>query len=58
MNGEFKIPAQGGEDKYEKFYNAITSYLPTAGHHNVLNSMIDEYWRAYSGAITNATPPK
>jgi len=58
VNGHFEIPEQGGEGKYEKFYNAITSYLPTAGHDNILNSMTDEYWRAYSGAITNAAPPK
>jgi hypothetical protein len=59
VNGEFQIPEQGGhQDKYQKFYNAVTSFLPTAGHDNVLNSMADEYWRAYSGAITNAVPPK
>jgi hypothetical protein len=44
--------------EYKFFYNAITSYLPTVGHDNVLNSMTDEYWRAYSGAITNSAPPK
>jgi hypothetical protein len=58
VNGEFQIPEQGGKPDYRGFYNAITSYLPTAGHDNVLNSMTDEYWRAYSGAITNAAPPK
>ena len=59
VNGEFQIPEQGGEkDDYRIFYNAITSYLPTVGDDNILNSMTDEYWRAYSGAITNATPPK
>jgi len=52
-------PEQGSKpEEYSAFYNTITSYLPTAGHDNVLNSMTDEYWRAYSGAITNATPPK
>jgi hypothetical protein len=55
-NGKFQIPQN--DDAYRGFYNAITSYLPTAGHDNVLNSMSDEYWRAYSGAITNAAPPK
>jgi hypothetical protein len=55
-NGEFVVPPKA--DVYRVFYNAITSYLPTAGHDNVLNSMSDEYWRAYSGAITNAAPPK
>jgi hypothetical protein len=58
VNGQFVIPEHGGDDKYEKFYNAITSYLPTAGHDNVLNTMTDEYWRAYSGAIANAVPPE
>jgi hypothetical protein len=58
VDGEFQIPKQGGEDWYRRFYNDITSYLPTAGHDNVLNTMADEYWRAYSGAITNAEPPK
>jgi hypothetical protein len=58
VNGRFDIPPQGGEGKYAKFYSDVTSYLTTVGHDNVLNSMTDEYWRAYSGAITNATPPK
>jgi hypothetical protein len=54
-DGQFQIPSNA--DAYRAFYNAITSYLPTAGHDNVLNTMSDEYWRAYSGAITNAAPP-
>jgi hypothetical protein len=58
VNGEFIIPEQSGDDEYPDFYDDITSYLPTAGHDNVLNSMTDEYWRAYSGAITNAAPPQ
>jgi hypothetical protein len=58
VNGDFQIPKQGGEDWYRRFYNDVTSYLPTAGHDNVLSSMSEEYWRAYSGAITNAAPPK
>ena len=59
VNGKFMIPDQGEKPvEYSTFYNAITSYLPTVGHDNVLNSMTDEYWRAYSGAITNAAPPK
>jgi hypothetical protein len=59
VDGEFVVPDQDLKPgDYRKFYNAITSYLPTAGHDNVLNSMTDEYWRAYSGAITNAAPPK
>jgi hypothetical protein len=58
VNGKFVIPEQGGDGGYPKFYGAITSYLSTVGHDNVLNSMTDEYWRAYSGAITNAAPPK
>jgi hypothetical protein len=58
VNGEFVIPEQDGKPDYGQFYDDITSYLPTAGHDNVLNTLIDEYWRAYSGAITNAAPPK
>jgi hypothetical protein len=58
VNGKFVIPEQGGDGGYPQFYGAITSYLSTVGHDNVLNSMTDEYWRAYSGAITNAAPPK
>jgi uncharacterized protein YukE len=58
VNGEFVIPEEGGKRDYARFYNDITSYLSTAGHDNVLNTMIDEYWRAYSGGITDATPPK
>ncbi|MFG1931746.1 EspA/EspE family type VII secretion system effector [Mycobacterium sp. NPDC048908] len=57
-NGEFKPPIQGGGGTYATFYSDLTSYLTTVGHDNVLNTMTDEYWRAYSGAITNAGPPK
>jgi hypothetical protein len=58
VNGQFEIPDQDGQGKYAKFYSDLTSYLTTVGHDNVLNTMTDEYWRAYSGAITNAVPPK
>jgi hypothetical protein len=58
VNGQFNVPEQGGDNRYPEFYGAITSYLATVGHDNVLNTMTDEYWRAYSGAITNATPPQ
>jgi EspA/EspE family len=58
QNGEFNVPVQGGDTSYHIFYSNLTSYLSTVGHDNVLNTMTDEYWRAYSGAITNAAPPK
>jgi hypothetical protein len=59
VNGKLVIPDQGEKPvDYRAFYSVITSYLPTVGHDNVLSSMADEYWRAYSGAITNAAPPK
>lgn len=46
------------KSEFAAFYNAVNSYLPTTGHDAVVNSMIQDYWNAYTSAITNAEPPE
>lgn len=51
-NGQLTMPDQvNEEDRYRDFYDAVTSYL---GENSGVHSLVQEYWNAYSGAITNA----